>query len=300
MGRLSWTGLPPALRSKIASQIGYAVTRIVEHREGGSAGDFAGTLITDGGTVFVKASKQENHPGIHALALELRTNRYLPAMAPRVLWKAESQDWIAVGYEAVTGRHANFAPTSQDLPHVLGVLVETAAHHAEHLAQFESLAARWGRISPWRTLTTTNPRVMTQWERGRARDFVDRELYVFDLLSGATSVAHTDMHERNVLIGQRGARLVSWAWACRAPAWVDPAILAVRLIEAGHTPQQAEGWVAQVPAWKAASPDALDAFAVALLGLWMLNSRYPALTAAARQYVEYRLDVVAHRPARHC
>lgn len=288
MGNLTWMSLPRSVRDGITKRIGFPIIEVREHQVGRTT-DFTATIITRGGPSFVKAVKQSNQNAVHIRNMELRNNSFLPSIAPRILWHLDSLEWLVVGYEYVAGRPASFRVGSPDLPYVLGVLVETTAHHTVHVSQFESLASRWDRLSAWRTLHTTSPRVMEDWERRRVRDFIDRESYTLDILRVGTSVVHTDMHELNVLIGPRGARLVSWAWACRAPAWVDAAMLVVRLMEAGHSEEQAEAMVVQIPAWKEASKDAIDSFAVALLGTWILNSRWPQLTNAARVYATYRL-----------
>ncbi len=48
---------------------------------------------------------------------------------------------------------------------------------------------------------------------------------------------------------------------CRGAAWIDTALMVIRLIRAGHTAEQAEVWAARIPAWEGARREAVDAFA---------------------------------------
>ncbi|WP_030598523.1 hypothetical protein [Streptomyces fulvoviolaceus] len=51
-------------------------------------------------------------------------------------------------------------------------------------------------------------------------------------------------------------------------AWVDPFMLALRIMEAGATAAQAVSWVQRVPSWRESDPKALRAFAAAVIRLW--------------------------------
>ncbi|MFD6073035.1 hypothetical protein [Amycolatopsis lurida] len=275
------------------NQIGGAVKR-VEDRAGHGTADFSGTVFTRVGAVFVKAVRQDNHSKTRARMEEPRLNKLLPRVAPQLLWRTVNTEWALTGYEYVDGRHARLAPGSDDVYPVVQLVAELAVREVPGSSYFDSLGARWSREAPWRTLAGLRHKLRNTWERQRIDVFADAELYVFDVLSAGTSIANADVSETSVLIRRGGPRIVGWTWATRAPAWVDSAVLAVRLVEAGHTPEQAESWVTHVPAWKEASATALDAFSAALLGLWTLNSQYPSLIDAARRYAAYRLDGSAH------
>lgn len=73
----------------------------------------------------------------------------------------------------------------------------------------------------------------------------------------------------NVLIDKAGAaHLIDWAWPTRGAAFIDPCVLVYRLIADGHTSASAEAWVADTPAWTAASAEAVDVFARANARVW--------------------------------
>lgn len=64
-----------------------------------------------------------------------------------------------------------------------------------------------------------------------------------------------------MIVTLRGLRIVDWAMATKAAPWVELALLVPWLIGSGHTPAQAEGWLARHPAWEATDPEVLDLFA---------------------------------------
>jgi hypothetical protein len=59
-------------------------------------------------------------------------------------------------------------------------------------------------------------------------------------------------------------------FAAAGAAWIDAFMLGPRLIEAGHTPAQAEDLLATVPAWREAPATVMDG----LLAAWTLFRVY--------------------------
>jgi hypothetical protein len=82
-----------------------------------------------------------------------------------------------------------------------------------------------------------------------------------------TSLLHTDWHSFNVLMTEDRAWLVDWAWATRGAAFIDPALLVPRLIAAGHTPAEAEGWAEKSAVWRGADQGAITLFSLAVARL---------------------------------
>lgn len=78
---------------------------------------------------------------------------------------------------------------------------------------------------------------------------------------------HTDFAPHNILITNR-AHIIDWAWPTRGAAWLDPAILILRLMEVGHTAQAADEWAQQFSSWSSASASAFAAFSTANAQLW--------------------------------
>jgi Ser/Thr protein kinase RdoA (MazF antagonist) len=239
--------------------------------------------------VFVKGVEQDSLLARMSLN-EVRTNPLLHASAPRLLWTVETMEWLVLGYEYVPGRHPDFSPHSPDLPLVLALLAATTEHVPADLSAFDSLAAKWERVSPWCTLATKASNRLSDWERSNLDMFLDREAFITGALALGNNVVHSDVHELNMLVSDGDARLIDWAWACRAPAWVDPAFWVVRLVGAGHDPRQAERLAQHIPAWRDAPGSALTAFAIAVLGMWQLRGRFPHLVQAAQRYAFHRLE----------
>jgi thiamine kinase-like enzyme len=101
------------------------------------------------------------------------------------------------------------------------------------------------------------------------------ERTALDLAEGDT-LLHTDLHPLNVLVSDR-TRVVDWAWARRGQAWVDRAFVQLRLMLAGHEPQDDE-----VP----------DEFVVAVYGVWLHNARKGkprGLADVARRWARHRV-----------
>jgi Ser/Thr protein kinase RdoA (MazF antagonist) len=83
------------------------------------------------------------------------------------------------------------------------------------------------------------------------------------------ALLHTDLNSDNFLItGDGRAYLVDWAFAARGAAFVELGLLIPWLLKAGHTPRQAEAWVAQFPSWADADPAHIDLFSVAFAARW--------------------------------
>jgi Ser/Thr protein kinase RdoA (MazF antagonist) len=107
------------------------------------------------------------------------------------------------------------------------------------------------------------------------------------------ALLHTDLNPDNVLVDST-AHLIDWAWPTRGPAWADPAVWVVRLIDAGHSPEQAEAWAAELPAWGEAPPAAVTCFARANAELWEdIAVQNPvewqkSMSVSARLWADYR------------
>ncbi|MFE0131060.1 phosphotransferase [Streptomyces sp. NPDC059037] len=188
-------------------------------------------------------------------------------LSPRLLWHAENDQWIALGFELIDGRPSGFAPGSADLPAVA------------------QLVNRIGEISV--------PAVAEDWPETRwdrfASDQDDATLFKGD------SLIHGDINPSNLLVGDAGSWVVDWAWPTRGSALIDPALLVLQLIAAGHSPEGAESWASQCAAWSKSDPAAIDAFATANLRMYRKRAkRFPdqtwlgAMEATAQTWVDYR------------
>lgn len=152
----------------------------------------------------------------------------------------ETDGWSLLGYEAIDGRHADYSPGSADLPLVAAALTELQGITAPANIEIKDAADRWAPYAPPDTL----------------RHFA------------GDALLHTDFAPDNVLITQGRARLVDWAWPTRGAARIDPGALALRLMDAGHSAEQAIAFAGCFPSWRDAAPEALAAFGAATATLW--------------------------------
>jgi hypothetical protein len=223
-----------------------AVTKAVADRAGttritpattGDHAEIAATVTGTNGKFFFKAAHTDF--GVRSLRFELRVSEAVSGShAPAVEWHFEAADWLVVGFEHCEGPHADLAPGSPDLD----LLGEALA------ALGETPAPEVPLFSPTARLGFEHP-----------------------AMDGATLV-HTDLGPANLIVTPRGLRIVDWAMAAKAAPWVELAMLTPWLISAGHTPEQAEQWLARQPAWKLTDPEILDYFATKNAQKWASKS----------------------------
>ncbi|MFE6903760.1 aminoglycoside phosphotransferase [Streptomyces sp. NPDC057717] len=244
--RIPFEQLPADARRAVADKTG-----TVHHTEtmtGGMNSSIASVLHTDSGPVFVKGIPADHHQ-VDAQRREAAVASHLPASCPRLHWHIEAAGWSLLGYEVVHGRHADYAPGSADLELVEAALTELQAVTAPAGLDIKEAADRWKNYAP--------PNVL-HYFRG-------------------TALLHTDFAPDNILITGGRARLVDWAWPTRGAAWIDPGALALRLMEAGHSIEDALRFADRFPSWHNAEPRALAAFGVATAALWReISEQSPA------------------------
>jgi Ser/Thr protein kinase RdoA (MazF antagonist) len=114
-------------------------------------------------------------------------------------------------------------------------------------------------------------------------------------LFAGNTLLHTDLAPHNVLIDHR-AHIIDWAWPTRGAAWIDPAVLILRLLEAGHSSESADGIAHQLPSWRNAPAPAVQAFAAANAATWTEIARAdsgPWKEAMARHAVGFHTYTMA-------
>ncbi|XVQ10976.1 RIO1 family regulatory kinase/ATPase [Spirillospora sp. CA-255316] len=214
---------------------------------------------------FVKAVR--NRPGGRrdSLLREGLVNPALVPLTPAVRWQVEHQDWIVLGFEVIEARPTRFEPGSPDLP----ALIDAVARIGDLV--LPEVARDWPE---------------TRWDRFAGQDAA--------LFQGETLI-HADLHPHNVLVDEDRTWVIDWSWPTRGAAFIDPALLVVQLIAAGHDAGAAEMWMSGCRAWKAADASAVDAFAAATLRMWQERvERNPdtvwvkAMAVAAQAWTDYR------------
>jgi hypothetical protein len=121
-----------------------------------------------------------------------------------------------------------------------------------------------------------------------------------DLVDG-DRLLHTELHGDQFIIGaDHQVRVIDWGFPGVGAPWVDSAFLTLRLIEAGHRPEDAEAWASHwLPCWAQASGDSVTAFAVYLAGMWThwtITDPTPGTqhrAQLARDYAAWRLTAAS-------
>lgn len=278
----AWEEVSQEVRAAVEKKLGSAVLTTSQPSKGRSS-DLSLTVETERGKVFLKGI-QVNDRKARMHRNEAKVNWFLPDLAPRLLWQFETDGWLILGYEHVAGHYADFCPGSTDLPLLADALSMLANELTPCPIIVDNLAIRWSNVAPWRRLAG-NLNELDEWERDNIEFLLTLEAQAVEQMDGP-GLIHSDLHQYNVLIGDR-IRIIDWAWSCNGPTWADPAFVVIRLIGAGHTPQQAEEWASQIPAWKEASESTRLAFSAAVLGMWQYRKHFQELIHAARVYVQY-------------
>ena len=98
---------------------------------------------------------------------------------------------------------------------------------------------------------------------GHVRDGGDAQLLAGDTL------LHTTLTPDDLLVTGSRTHLVGWSQPTRGAAWIDPALLILRLMDAGHTARDADLWArAHFPSWAAAPDTAVTVFSEANSYVW--------------------------------
>jgi Ser/Thr protein kinase RdoA (MazF antagonist) len=195
-----------------------------------------------------------------------------------MLWRGSADGWHLMLFEYVDARRVDLAPGSPDLPAVLDTL---------------DLLGRLLTPGPNGALPIT---YNTEALQAKARHLLDtgrladRELFEaalrgfsLDRLRGDTML-HYDLSAGNLLIAAGQVHVLDWSLAVRGAAWIDGALFAPRLVQAGHSPAQADLLLSRVPVWRAAPPDAVTALAA----LWALSRTRVA--EAGRSWLLHRIS----------
>ena len=234
---IDYEALPLLVRTAVSERTGEV--RSAQSAGAGTNCVVAALLDTASGPVFVKGLPSD-HPGVATQQKEAKIAPAVAEVSPGLLWHIELEGWDLLGFEAIEGgRHADYTPGSPDVPKVVALQDRLSNITCPPIPMY-SAERRWGSM---------------------LNDPADAKQF-----AGST-LLHTDWHRWNVLVTGERAWLVDWAWATWGAAFIDPALLVPRLIAAGHTPADAEGWAAKSAAWQKADQSAVTLFSGAVARL---------------------------------
>ncbi|MQY04595.1 phosphotransferase [Actinomadura macrotermitis] len=236
--RNEWTDLPVHIREVVEVCTG-PITEVRPAVKGNHA-DIASMVAGPQGRVFVKAARKlavgNGGPEVRSLRWEAAINPHVTEFAPRLLWVQESGEWLALGFEYLEGRHADFSPGSPDLEILAKVVEDLQARPCPGILDNKQVERRWEMVVD------------------------DASPMTGDVL------LHADLNPANFLITSNRVAMVDWAFVARGAAWVEVALVIPWLLQA-----EAEAWAARLPAWVDADPGHLDLFAKAFADKWDLN-----------------------------
>ncbi|MGW5291700.1 aminoglycoside phosphotransferase [Streptomyces bacillaris] len=240
--RIGLDRLPPTARTAVEEHTGSLLT--VEETAEGFNSEIAARVTSATGTWHIKGLRTE-HPRAWTQRREAAIAPFLTGLAPALHWHVESAGWDLLGFEALTGHHADYAPGSPDLPEVAALL------------------RRLGQ--------TPCPGIELRHAEQRLEHYAAHpdDLRYF----AGPHLLHTDLNHTNALVDDHAppgdrARLVDWAWATRGAAWLDAGYWVIWLIAAGHAPASAERRATEIPSWHTAPAEGITAFATANHNLW--------------------------------
>lgn len=240
--RVGWAELPVELRRLVERETG-TVTGSEEVPEGLNC-SLALVLDTGSGPLFLKGARSSAAEEVSRLRREAQIGPTVSALgaAPAVRHRFEGEGWHCLAFDYVAGTHTDLTPGSADVAAVASVLRRLQDTPAPVELNLPVLADRFtGYLLP-----------------GEA-----------DALDGA-SLLHTDTNPHNFLTQDTAdtAYLIDWAMPALGPAWVDVAYTAVRLMECGHSADEARAWLAGFSSWRDADPKAVEVFVNATCRHW--------------------------------
>ncbi|HEX2418573.1 MAG TPA: phosphotransferase, partial [Micromonosporaceae bacterium] len=205
--RTDWEELSPGVRAAVEHRTGPVQAAYTVSAGKNSA--LAAILATaQRGSVFVKGLWTED-PRVVSQDREAVVSPYVRSLSRELLWQTKADGWNLLGFQAAPGRHADYSPSSDDVPKVIEAIRRLGRLRCPDLHQLKYAEQRWAK-------------------------YVDHQDDLA-LLCGQ-SLLHTDYSPDNVLVDGNGARLIDWAWPTRGAGFIDPACLVVRLVYAGHPP----------------------------------------------------------------
>jgi len=236
MHRFHWNDLPSTARHAVELRTGPVLST-----SPAPSGILALTVHTATTSVFLKGVP-DDYRQVHTHNREATVNPWLPPSCPRLKWRARAGGWDLLGYAPLDGHPADLTPGSPDLPLTARALEELQNWPCPPV-ELRRAERRWG---------------------GHVQNGDPQ------LLAGET-LLHTLLTPDDLLVTARRTHLVGWSQPTRGAAWIDPALLILRLMDAGHTARDADLWArAHFPSWATAPGTAVAVFSEANSRVWQL------------------------------
>ncbi|WP_250285710.1 hypothetical protein, partial [Frankia sp. CiP1_Cm_nod2] len=233
-----WDSLPDPVREAVGRHLGPVGSAAAV--DGGRNNDLTAVVYGEDGPVFVKAVRGVSMR-MRWLRNEVTAGTLAAGIAPAVAFAQDvtaDDDWLIVGFEYLPGRSADLTPGSADLPTVGRTLDRLGGLPAPGVA---GLHQRWTVRDWWSRLCEIAPDVVSGWDV----DVMDRWTARAPEAVAGDRLVHTDLHGDQFVIGAgESIHVIDWGWPAAGAEWVDSAFMIIRLVEAGHSPRDAEAWAA--------------------------------------------------------
>lgn len=226
--RLTWEGLPEAVRRSIEARLEGRVAAATGQPGGFSPGMAARLTIEGGRRAFVKAvsaAQNRDSPGMHRREARIAAAMPVSAPVPRLLEAWDEDGWAILIHEDVDG-HQPVLPWRRD--EIERVMAAISRLHAELTpAPIPGMPAV-GRdpgfdaaFSGWRRLRRDPPEGLDGWSRDHLEELAAVEEGWAAGAAGDT-LLHLDLRADNILIREDGEVLfVDWPAAARGAAFLD-------------------------------------------------------------------------------
>ncbi|MBV1849351.1 hypothetical protein [Catellatospora tritici] len=260
--RVSWQDLPAGLRRLIEAEAGVFVRA---EQVGTGHNCLLGMVMhTAHDRYFLKGVPSDHKRAVWTQSNEAAINPHVRHVSAPLAFHVAADGWDVLGFQCLDGHHADLSPDSPDLPKITASLRLLAEIPVPRGLTLRTIQDRW-------------------------RDYAGDHAH---LLAG-TAIAHTDLHRHNIMVNGT-AKFVDWAWPTLAAPWFDTACVGLQLIQAGHTPKDAELWCQHSPAFAAVTDQAISTFVTATRSLWAeISAADPQqwkieVAEAARTWAEHR------------
>jgi aminoglycoside phosphotransferase (APT) family kinase protein len=271
--RPTWPELPEAVRVRIEDRLGAPVVGWTSHDSGYSPGP-ALTLATATDRVFVKAADVAAHPVAATLhRREAQVAAGLPAElpAPALRWVLDDDQWVVVAFDAIDGHTPRVPWVEED--------VRAVARLIDFIAGVEALELRPldadGSFNGWEKLSGGERSALDSYDPWAIRN-LDRLALIEQTWTQAatgTTLVHGDLRGDNVLLCDGEALAIDWPYASRGAAFCDlVGWLPSLRMEGGPEPEE---MLLSTAVGRAADPEAVTAYAVAIAGYFVHESLLP-------------------------
>lgn len=273
--------MPEHLRARVLEMLGGGeAVEAVSQTGGFSPGPAVRLLTSKGRRAFVKAVSEEMNPDspkLHRREGEYSARMPEHAPVPKLLGTLDEDGWVVLVFEEIDGRN----PGPQWDPDELRRTVDAIAELAEALTpspieDVPPVAERLAGYTGWRDLAKAHAAGeddlawLDPWAFARLEQLGEIEAGMTELIGGDTLV-NLDVRADNILVAADRVYFVDWPWAARGAAWLDMALFVPSVWMDGG-PELA-GVVSAHPLLAGADPEAVRAFAVALIGMITYASR---------------------------